>query len=73
MKQVSLYWLYIKKKKNNVKDPYRELGNKKKENEKDYTRASSHKDIWDLHLGFALRITKVNYRLVLLHERSMSR
>jgi len=30
MKQVSLYWLYIKKKKNNVKDPYRELGNKKK-------------------------------------------
>jgi len=31
-----------------------------KENEKDYTRASSHNDIRDFLMGFSLRITKAN-------------
>ena len=52
----SPYWLYIKEENNRVQG----TDQRNKENEKNYTRASSHSDIGDLYLAFALRITKAN-------------
>jgi hypothetical protein len=63
-------WLYIKKKQKGNPSSDSRHKERKKENQKNYKRASSHSDIRGFTFPFALRITKANSLLKWLRQLS---